>query len=81
MLRHYVSPQMDDWDKHLGMIHFAINNAWQESVQETPFLLKHGRHPKTVLNLALPYKGNSQGQPTRNPAACEFLRKMQDITA
>ena len=29
MLCHYVSPQMDDWDKHLGMVQFAINNAWQ----------------------------------------------------
>ena len=34
-----------------------------------------------MLNLGLPCKGNSQGQPNRNPASGEFLRKMQDITA
>ena len=62
------------------MVHFA-NNAWQKFVQETPLFLNHGRHPKAVLSLGLPCKGNSQGQPTRNPASSEFLQKMQDITA
>ena len=38
MLRHYVSPTHDDWDEHLDMAEFAINDAWQESVQETPFM-------------------------------------------
>ena len=26
---------MLDWDKHLSPAQFAINNAWQETVQET----------------------------------------------
>lgn len=30
MLRRYVSPAMNDWDKCLGMAQFAINNAWHE---------------------------------------------------
>ena len=81
VLRSFVSPHMDDWDKCLGMVQFAINNAWQESVQETPFFLNHGRHPKTVLTRGLPAKGNSQGQPTKNPASGEFVQKMQSITA
>lgn len=38
MLRHFVSPSADDWDKYLAEIQFAINNAWQESVRQTPFL-------------------------------------------
>ena len=27
------------------MAQLAINNSWQETVQETPFFLEHGRHP------------------------------------
>ncbi len=34
MLRHLVSPTHDDWDE-LDMAEFAINDAWQESVQKT----------------------------------------------
>ena len=32
MLRHFVSPTMTTWNKLLMQAHFAINNAWQESV-------------------------------------------------
>ena len=46
VLRHFVSADMLDWDKHLSSVQFAINNAWQETVQETPMSLNHGRHPK-----------------------------------
>ena len=28
MLRQYVSPNHDDWDEHLDMAEFAINDAW-----------------------------------------------------
>ena len=45
MPRQYVSPSHDDWDEHLAMAEFAINDAWQESVQETPFMLPYGQHP------------------------------------
>ena len=44
MLRNFVGADMSDWDRHLALIHFAIDNAWQESVQNTPFFLNHGRH-------------------------------------
>ena len=37
VLRHFVSPNMTDWDQHLPLAQFAINNAWQETVQQTPF--------------------------------------------
>lgn len=78
---------MNDWDKHLGMVQFAINNAWQEFVQETPFFLNFGKHPRTVLTHGVPAngtgkrKGNSPGQPTKNPASGEFVQKMQSILA
>ena len=49
VLRHFVSADMLDWDKHLSPVQFAINNAWQE----TPMFLNHGRHPKSPLQLTV----------------------------
>ena len=39
MLRHYVSPTQDDWDLYLSLVEFSYNNAWQESIKTTPFML------------------------------------------
>ena len=50
MLRHFVSPAQDGWDKHLDAAEFAIKNAWQESAQNTPFVLKTGQHPLTLAS-------------------------------
>ncbi|KAL0047955.1 hypothetical protein WJX82_004152 [Trebouxia sp. C0006] len=33
---------------------FAINNAWQETAQETPHFLNFARHPRTSLTVGLP---------------------------
>jgi hypothetical protein len=49
-LRHYVSPNHTDWDKHLPMIEFAINNALQLSTSQTPFFMNTGAHPLTPLS-------------------------------
>ena len=49
MIRHYVGPYHDDWDKSLSLIEFAINNSWQESIQNTPFCAHQGYDPKTYL--------------------------------
>jgi hypothetical protein len=49
-LRHYVSPNHTDWDKHLPMIEFAINNAMQLSTSQTPFYMNTGFHPLTPLS-------------------------------
>jgi hypothetical protein len=49
-LRHYVSPNHTDWDKHLPMIEFAINNALQLSTTQTPFYMYKGYHPLTPLS-------------------------------
>ena len=59
VLRHFISPTMADWEQHLSLMQFAINNAWQESVQETPHFPSFGLHPKTPLIVGLP---------TRDPA-------------
>lgn len=52
-LRHYVSPTQDDWDLYLSLVEFVYNNAWQESIQNTPFVLNHGQHPLTPLNIGI----------------------------
>ncbi len=78
MMRTFVSPTMTDWDKHLNLIQFAINNAWQETVQNTPFLLNHGRHAKTALTAGITQLDDKL---TENPAAAEYAQKMQQLTA
>ena len=45
---------------------FAVNNAFQESIQDMPFYLNNGRHPRLPSDLALGVK------PKKNPAAYDF---------
>lgn len=52
-LRHYVSPTQTDWDQHLSHVEFAINNSWQESLQNTPFCACYGQHPHTPTTLLI----------------------------
>ena len=56
MLRRYIDPQQSNWDTLLLYMEFAVNNAWQESVQNTPFFLNHGQHPLTPLSADLEAK-------------------------
>ncbi len=64
MLRHYVSPRQDSWDDLLAPRDFAVNNAYNESIQDTPFCLNYGRHPRlpTDLNLAKKPSKNTGSQ-------------------
>ena len=54
MLRHYVSPLHDDWDEHLTAAEFAANNAWQESIRMSPFMMNSGQNPLTPATLRIP---------------------------
>ena len=72
---------MNDWDKCLGMAQLAINTAWHESVQETPFFLNNGRHPRTVMTVRLPEKDRGKAAATKNPALGEYVRKLQSLLA
>ena len=54
MLRHYISPAMADWDKHLPLAEFAVNNAWQESIHNTPCNVVYGISPLTPAQMACP---------------------------
>jgi hypothetical protein len=51
MLRHYVTADHTDWDKHLPAAEFAVNNSWHETLQSTPFFLNYGQHPLTPVTL------------------------------
>ena len=75
VLRHFVASDMRDWDQHLKTAQFAINNSWQESVQETPMFLNTGRHPRSPLTVNLP------AAPSANPASENFAAKMCMLTA
>jgi hypothetical protein len=65
-LRHYVGPFQMDWDKHLASAEFAMNNAWNSSVRNTPFMLNYGQHPHTPATLEVH---------SRNPAVNAFVGK------
>ena len=75
VLRHFVSADMHDWKDHLSTVEFAIDNAWQETVQETPMYLNFGRHPKTPLTVNLPTR------PAGNPAAGDIAVRMCTLSA
>ena len=47
VLRAYVSSDHADWDKHLPLVEFAINNSVQASTGTTPFLMDTGQAPLT----------------------------------
>ena len=50
MLRHFMSPTQNNWNMYLFLVEFAYNNAWQESIRTTPFILNYGQHPLIPLN-------------------------------
>ena len=37
----------------MSLFEFAYNNASQESIQTTPFMLNYGQHPLTPLNIGI----------------------------
>ena len=54
MLHHYVPAVRRDWDDLLACAEFAINNSWQESIQNTPFWVNYGQHPVTPALFDVP---------------------------
>jgi transposase InsO family protein len=75
MLRAYVGPLQDDWDQYLPLAEFAINDAWQESVQATPFFLNYGRHPTKPVAVDLPTA--SAASPTAEQMAREIKEGLE----
>ena len=52
-LRHFVGPFQQDWDECLPAAEFAMNNAWNSSVRNTPFMLNYGQHPDTPATIGI----------------------------
>jgi hypothetical protein len=48
-LRHFVGPYQDNWEELLPVVEFAMNNAWNTSIQNTPFMLNYGQNPDTPI--------------------------------
>ena len=69
-MRHYITPKMDTWDLMLPVLEFAINNSYQESIQDTPFYLNYGRHPRMPDDLVA-------DKPSRDPRAYNFIRNIE----
>jgi hypothetical protein len=85
MMRHYVSPDQRDWDQHLDAAEFAVNNSWQESVKETPFMLNYGQHPNIPLSMLVEHnskvpaaKGLVQRITEGVARAKEYMKMAQD---
>ena len=54
MLRHYVGPNLDDWDEHLALCEFAVNSAYHQAVKASPFQLLYGKNPRIPTSAAPP---------------------------
>jgi hypothetical protein len=48
-----VGPYQSNWDEYLAMAEFVINNAWNQSIYNTPFMLNCGQNPDTPEVVAL----------------------------
>jgi hypothetical protein len=42
-LRRVVGPYQSSWDDHLVVAELAMNNSFNASIQETPFMLNDGQ--------------------------------------
>ena len=52
MLRIYTYREPAEWEKRLGAVEFAYNNATQASTRYSPFFLMYGEHPHLPLALS-----------------------------
>jgi len=50
-LRHYTMDCQNNWDKHLPIVEFAINNAVNAATGMSPFYVLYGHHPLLPSNL------------------------------
>ena len=70
MLRSFVNPRQDNWDKCLPILEFAFNNSENPSTGFTPFFLNYGRDPGTALSRSVAKK-------TVYPAVAEWLKELE----
>lgn len=76
MLRHYINPSQDNWEELLPLAEFAINNAYHRGIQDTPFHLNYGKHPRTPYSVDRPAVTSHASD--KSPAAlakAEYIRE------
>ena len=66
----FVGERQDDWYTLLPLAEFSYNNHIHSSMQQTPFLLDTGQHPRMGFELHQP--------PSRFEAVNEFTDQMKD---
>ena len=49
----YIGQNQSDWDTFIPYIQHAYNTSVQESIQETPYFMIHGRQCQSVLDIQL----------------------------
>ena len=77
MLRHFINKHHNDWDQYLATAEFAINNAENSSVQNTPFWLNYGRHPWVPANMTEHLRDTkSWRKDEKVPAANAFIDRI-----
>ena len=91
ILRHYISPTMDDWDRWLPAVEFAINSAYQESIKTSPFKLIYGRNPHSPFDATLGISAlrrtkahnhkNKADTSDRCPAANTYVQNIEQAVA
>ena len=74
-LRHFVCYNQSDWDVHLQMASFAINNAVSESTKDSPFHLMKGLNPRLPCSFSSMFKNRSTAG--KNPSAIKFSDRIQ----
>lgn len=52
-LRHFINGTQTDWDRLLPVAEFAMNNAYNSTIQTTPFMLNFRQSPDTTVALYL----------------------------
>ena len=78
MLRHYVNPKQNNWDELLSSAEFAVNNAYQASIQDTPFYLNYGRHPRVPSDLTL---SSERKKAVKNAQAVDYIGNIEKAIA
>jgi hypothetical protein len=81
MLRHYVRADQTDWDLWLPMVEFAINNSWHSSINNTPFFLNYGRHPRSPTEFMLLAAKRGREPDDKVPAVKAMIQNMHEAVA
>ena len=68
-LRHFVNGTQTNWDALLPVAEFAMNNAFNSTIKNTPFMLNYGQSPDTPIALYLR---------KANPAVNQFVGKWSE---